>query len=105
MAMGMNANSACLCPELTALLQADHHAGHLRYALGSPHLQFWNPIQVNYGVKFQMMSKIDVNGPNTHPVYQVRGAPISQRQLLHPGGSRCCSSRCSNAALLLLLVL
>jgi len=25
---------------------------------------------VNYGVTFQMFSKIDVNGPNTHPIYQ-----------------------------------
>lgn len=25
---------------------------------------------INYGVSFPMMSKIDVNGPNTHPVYQ-----------------------------------
>lgn len=26
--------------------------------------------QLNFGVSFQMMSKIDVNGGNTHPVYQ-----------------------------------
>lgn len=25
---------------------------------------------VNYGVTFQMFSKIDVNGPNAHPIYQ-----------------------------------
>lgn len=37
-------------------------------------MQFRNTAQVNYGVKFQMMSKIDVNGPNAHPVYQVRNA-------------------------------
>jgi glutathione peroxidase len=24
----------------------------------------------NYGVKFQMMEKIDVNGPNRHPIYK-----------------------------------
>jgi glutathione peroxidase len=26
--------------------------------------------QVNYGVSFPMMSKIDVNGPSAHPLYQ-----------------------------------
>jgi glutathione peroxidase len=26
--------------------------------------------QVNYGVSFPMMSKIDVNGPNAHPLYK-----------------------------------
>ena len=26
--------------------------------------------QVNYGVSFPMMSKIDVNGPDAHPLYQ-----------------------------------
>ncbi len=26
--------------------------------------------QLNYGVSFPMMSKIDVNGPNAHPLYQ-----------------------------------
>lgn len=26
--------------------------------------------QVNYGVSFPMMAKIDVNGPNAHPLYQ-----------------------------------
>ena len=26
--------------------------------------------QVNHGVSFQMMSKIDVNGPTAHPLYQ-----------------------------------
>jgi glutathione peroxidase len=26
--------------------------------------------QVNYGVSFPMMSKIDVNGPNAHPLYR-----------------------------------
>jgi glutathione peroxidase len=26
--------------------------------------------QVNYGVSFPMMSKIDVNGPAAHPLYQ-----------------------------------
>lgn len=25
--------------------------------------------QVNYGVTFQMFTKIDVNGPNTHPIF------------------------------------
>ena len=33
--------------------------------------------QVNYGVSFPMMAKIDVNGPNAHPLYQwlVKEAP------------------------------
>ncbi|MCY3415016.1 MAG: glutathione peroxidase [Candidatus Heimdallarchaeota archaeon] len=26
--------------------------------------------QLNYGVSFDMFAKIDVNGPNTHPLYQ-----------------------------------
>ena len=26
--------------------------------------------QVNYGVSFPMMGKVDVNGPNAHPLYQ-----------------------------------
>ncbi len=26
--------------------------------------------QRNYGVEFQMMEKVDVNGPNAHPVYE-----------------------------------
>ena len=29
-----------------------------------------NFCQVNYGVTFQMMKKIDVNGPNEHPIYK-----------------------------------
>ena len=33
--------------------------------------------QLNYGVSFPMMSKVDVNGPEAHPLYQwlVREAP------------------------------
>ena len=33
--------------------------------------------QLNYGVSFPMMAKIDVNGPNAHPLYQwlVKEAP------------------------------
>ncbi|MDE2434466.1 MAG: glutathione peroxidase, partial [Burkholderiales bacterium] len=33
--------------------------------------------QLNYGVSFPMMSKVDVNGPNAHPLYQwlVKEAP------------------------------
>ncbi len=33
--------------------------------------------QLNYGVSFPMMGKIDVNGPNAHPLYQwlVKEAP------------------------------
>lgn len=33
--------------------------------------------QLNYGVSFPMMAKIDVNGPNAHPLYQwlVQEAP------------------------------
>jgi len=33
--------------------------------------------QVNYGVTFPMMGKVDVNGPNAHPLYQwlVKEAP------------------------------
>jgi len=33
--------------------------------------------QLNYGVSFPMMAKIDVNGPNAHPLYQflVKAAP------------------------------
>ena len=27
-------------------------------------------VQEKYGVTFPMFSKVDVNGPNTHPVYQ-----------------------------------
>ena len=26
--------------------------------------------QINYGVTFPMMAKVDVNGKDTHPVYQ-----------------------------------
>ena len=45
--------------------------------LGFPCNQFANQekeiastCMVNYGVTFQMFSKIDVNGPNAHPIYQ-----------------------------------
>lgn len=33
--------------------------------------------QLNYGVSFPMMSKVDLNGPNAHPLYQwlVKEAP------------------------------
>ena len=36
-----------------------------------------NFCQVNYGVKFPMMARIDVNGPGAHPLYQwlTREAP------------------------------
>lgn len=49
--------------------------------LGFPSSQFLNQepgnaseietaCQVNFGVTFQLFEKIDVNGPNTHPVFQ-----------------------------------
>ena len=38
---------------------------------------------INYGVSFQMFSKIDVNGPNAHPIYrylkkELKGFPGSE---------------------------
>ena len=38
---------------------------------------------INYGVSFQMFSKIEVNGPNTHPIYkylkkELKGFPGSE---------------------------
>jgi glutathione peroxidase len=57
------------------------HAGKGLVVLGFPCNQFGaqDPgadsdiatfCQVNYGVSFPMMSKIDVNGPSAHPLYQ-----------------------------------
>ena len=64
---------------LEALHQS--HAGKGLVVLGFPCNQFGSQdpgndgeisgfCQVNYGVSFPMMSKIDVNGPAAHPLYQ-----------------------------------
>lgn len=41
--------------------------------------------QLNYGVSFPMMAKIDVNGDNTHPVYQFLKASPKGKGLLVDG--------------------
>ncbi|MDB5890801.1 MAG: Glutathione peroxidase [Polaromonas sp.] len=57
------------------------HAGKGLAVLGFPCNQFGSQdpgadgeiesfCQVNYGVTFPMMSKVDVNGPSAHPLYQ-----------------------------------
>lgn len=64
-------------------LEALHktHAGKGLAVLGFPCNQFGSQdpgadseiesfCQVNYGVSFPMMSKIDVNGPSAHPLYR-----------------------------------
>lgn len=78
----VNTASKCgLTPQyegLEALHQKYKEAGLI--ILGFPCNQFGNQepgtedevaefCQINYGVSFQMMSKVDVNGPNEHPVY------------------------------------
>lgn len=84
----VNTASKCgLAPQLKGL-----ETLHQRYKdeglviLGFPCNQFGNQepgdsediaevCQINYGVSFQMMEKIEVNGKNTHPVYEyLKGA-------------------------------
>ena len=79
----VNTASKCgLAPQLKGLEKL-----HQKYKdqglviLGFPCNQFGNQepgdsddiaavCEINYGVSFQMMEKIDVNGKNTHPVYE-----------------------------------
>lgn len=79
----VNTASACgLTPQfegLESLYQRYHEQGFV--VIGFPCNQFGKQeqgnadeisefCQVNYGVSFQMMAKIDVNGKNAHPIYQ-----------------------------------
>ncbi len=79
----VNTASACGFTPQFAGLQAIHeaYAGKGLVVLGFPCNQFGGQdpkpeadiaqfCQANYGVAFPMMSKVEVNGANAHPIYQ-----------------------------------
>ena len=79
----VNTASACgFTPQFTGLEKLHQQYGPQGLAvIGFPCNQFANQdpgsndeigsfCQKNYGVSFQMMGKIDVNGPAAHPLYQ-----------------------------------
>lgn len=79
----VNTASKCgLTPQYEGLekLHKDYHDKGLE-VIGFPCNQFGNQepggaddissfCQINYGVSFQMMEKVDVNGANAHPIYK-----------------------------------
>jgi glutathione peroxidase len=79
----VNTASACgFTPQFSGLEQLHkHYGGRGLVVLGFPCNQFGQQdpgsdeeiasfCQVNYGVSFPMMSKVDVNGPQAHPLYR-----------------------------------
>lgn len=86
----VNTASACgFTPQFAGLQQLhERYAGQGLSVLGFPCNQFGSQdpgadeqilgfCQKNYGVSFPMMSKVEVNGPNAHPLFQwlTRSAP------------------------------